>query len=209
MPPSKQDHSPRKTPQQARSRHTVDAVLTAGAQVLVEHGYEKATTSRVAERAGVSIGSLYQYFPNKEALVAALIERHADEIVAMTEETLAAPSVQSLRDGLRAIIAAVFAAHRLDPKLHKILHEQVPRVGRLGKVMDTGRGVTKRLENFLLQHKDELREGLDPAVAAVVTETVLEAVVHRAILYPSAAFTTKTAAAELQQLLEAYLVCGD
>ncbi|MBT2299406.1 TetR/AcrR family transcriptional regulator [Variovorax paradoxus] len=205
MPSRDLQNSPRKMPRQARSQHTVEAVLTAGAQVLIELGYEKATTSRMAERAGVSIGSLYQYFPNKESVVAALIERHADDVVAMFDTALSAPSVASIHDGLQAVIAAVFAAHRLDPKLHKILNEQVPRVGRLGKAMDTSRRITKRLESFLVERKGELRDGLDPAVAAVVTETVLEAIGHRAILQPSGSFTMRTAAPEAFALLAAYL----
>lgn len=60
---------PRRKPRQSRSRATVDAILQATAQVLVRDGYQKATTNRIAERAGVSVGTLYQYFPNKDALV--------------------------------------------------------------------------------------------------------------------------------------------
>src|SRR5687767_9201431 len=68
----------RKTASQARSRATVDAILRATAHILVREGYDHLTTNRVADRAGVSIGSLYQYFPGKEALVKALLDRHVD-----------------------------------------------------------------------------------------------------------------------------------
>src|SRR3546814_9174202 len=68
------DTNPRKLPRQERSKATVEAILIAATQVLIEDGYERATTARVAERAGVSVGSLYQYFPNKEALVGTLVE---------------------------------------------------------------------------------------------------------------------------------------
>ncbi|MBE9008662.1 helix-turn-helix transcriptional regulator [Pseudanabaenaceae cyanobacterium LEGE 13415] len=61
----------RKLPQQGRSKLTVDAILTATAHILIEDGYDKASTNRIAERAGISIGSLYQYFPNKESLMVA------------------------------------------------------------------------------------------------------------------------------------------
>ena len=110
------DANPRKLPRQARSKATVDAVITAAAQILIEHGYEGATTARVAERAGVSVGSLYQYFPNKEALIAVLIERHADEIVGIMQRALSDPANITLEDGLRAIIApAPGASPRSDP----------------------------------------------------------------------------------------------
>jgi AcrR family transcriptional regulator len=199
---------PRKQPRQARSRATVEAVLAAGAQVLIEHGYEKATTARIAERAGVSVGSLYQYYPNKEALVAALIERHADEIVATMREALADPGHRTVADGLQAIVQAAFAAHRLDPKLHKILNEQVPRVGRLGKAMDTSRQITQLIEAFLFAHAEELRPGRDPAVAAVVVETVIEAMGHKVVLERRNAPPAAVAAREVLGLLSEYLVGG-
>jgi len=127
--------NPRKMPRQARSKATVDAIITAAAHILIERGYEGATTGRIAERAGVSIGSLYQYFPNKEALVAALIEGHANEIVRVIEAALDDPALATVADGIRALIKAGMVAHRIDPALHKILNEQVPRVGRLAKAM--------------------------------------------------------------------------
>ncbi|MFA5120840.1 TetR/AcrR family transcriptional regulator [Zavarzinia sp.] len=76
------DLSMKKRPTQGRSQATVDAVLTAAAQLLGERGYGALTTNHIAERAGVSIGSVYQYFPGKEAIVAKLVERAVDEILA-------------------------------------------------------------------------------------------------------------------------------
>ena len=68
------DVKPRKSPRQARAKATVDAIVEATTQVLLEEGYDQFTTARAAERAGVSVGSLYQYFPNKAALVSAMID---------------------------------------------------------------------------------------------------------------------------------------
>ncbi len=70
----------RKLPKQERSRITVEAILEATTHILVEEGYDKANTNRIAERAGISLGSLYQYFPNKEALMTALMDQHATEM---------------------------------------------------------------------------------------------------------------------------------
>jgi len=70
--------SPRKAPRQSRSQATVTAILDATARILLERGYAAASTNAVAELAGVSVGSLYQYFPNKEALIAALQARHGE-----------------------------------------------------------------------------------------------------------------------------------
>jgi AcrR family transcriptional regulator len=83
--PRKPSTEPRKLPQQERSRIAVEAILEATTRILTEEGYEKANTNRIAERAGVSIGSLYQYFPNKESLMTALMVQHSDEIVELVE----------------------------------------------------------------------------------------------------------------------------
>jgi AcrR family transcriptional regulator len=76
---------PRKTPVQARSAVTVDAILAATIQVLLAAGHDRLTTTRVAARAGVSVGTLYQYFPNKQALLRAVLERHLGEVVSAVE----------------------------------------------------------------------------------------------------------------------------
>jgi AcrR family transcriptional regulator len=76
---------PRKLPTQDRSKETVEAILQATALVLKREGYDRASTRRVAEVAGVSVGSLYQYFPNKESLVVALYNRHLRELISMFE----------------------------------------------------------------------------------------------------------------------------
>ena len=190
---------------QARSKATVDAIITAAAHILIERGYEGATTGRIAERAGVSIGSLYQYFPNKEALVAALIEGHANEIVSVIEAALDDPALATVADGIRALIKAGMVAHRIDPALHKILNEQVPRVGRLAKAMDTSRRITKAIERFLRAHADELDPGCDPAVAAVVVETTVEALAHKALAERRAMLTNGRLERETFRLATRYL----
>src|SRR5512138_188963 len=95
--------TPRKQPVQQRSRATVESILTAASQVFAEQGYAAGTTNRIAERAGVSIGTLYQYFPNKETLAVRLLERHVEQgermIAGLIERARTMPL--DLRDGLR------------------------------------------------------------------------------------------------------------
>src|SRR5271170_3526962 len=79
---------PRKSASQERSRSTVDALVEATTRILIKEGYDRASTNRIAEVAGVSIGSLYQYFPSKEALVAAVVDRHSQELSAVTRSAL-------------------------------------------------------------------------------------------------------------------------
>src|ERR1041384_4380995 len=80
--------NPRKQASQERSRATVDALVEATARILVREVFDKASTNRIAEAAGVSIGSLYQYYPSKEALVAAVIERHNRDLMQIVRAAL-------------------------------------------------------------------------------------------------------------------------
>jgi AcrR family transcriptional regulator len=202
MKPPRMDASPRKHPTQARAKATVDAIVTAAAQILISHGYEGTTTARVAQRAGVSVGSLYQYFPNKEALVAALIERHANELVGTIRDVLQRHSRATLASCVRAAIDATITAHRIDPRLHKILHEQVPRVGQLGRAMRANEDITHEIERSLRAHADELHPALDPAT---VIDTVMDAIAHKAVLERRTPLAGKTAANEAYALVMAYL----
>jgi len=127
--PSAPARSPRKRPIQRRSQQTVAAILEATARILVDHGFKGLNTNRVAELAGVSIGSLYQYFPNKEALVLALAEQH----LAKQIEVLSGLSMElrklSLRDAVRQVIKTVIEATMIDVELHRAFVTDVVHLG--------------------------------------------------------------------------------
>src|SRR5688572_18616442 len=133
MPARKLKTTPRKRPTQERSREMVETILQATARVLVKDGFERTTTNRVAEAAGVSVGSLYQYFPSKEALVATLVERHVDEIMAMFRGAVTALAGASIEVATRRMVGLLLEAHAVAPRLHRVFFEQVPRTGRLAK----------------------------------------------------------------------------
>src|SRR5499426_3261403 len=126
--------SPRKHASQARSRATVDALVEATARILVREGFDRASTNRIAEVAGVSIGSLYQYFPSKEALVAAVIDRHTQELSQVTRNAMVRMAARPIEVAAREFVSVAIDAHRVDPRLHAVLTEQIPRVGRLENV---------------------------------------------------------------------------
>src|ERR1700759_2137679 len=96
--------NPRKQASQERSRATVDALVEATARILVREGFDKASTNRIAEAAGVSVGSLYQYFPSKEALVAAVIDRHSQEIMRTVRGELADAMKQPVEKAVRKLV---------------------------------------------------------------------------------------------------------
>jgi AcrR family transcriptional regulator len=171
--------APRKEPRQARSLATVEAILVATARVLTRDGYDRASTNKIAEEAGVSVGSLYQYFPSKESLVAALIDRHLLHLTALIETNIDVLREAPLPIAARALVKLMIAAHAHNPKLHKVIAEQVPRVGRLNRIHDVDRQIGERVRSLLEKRKDEIRmENLDMAVFVLVT--VVESLTHRA-----------------------------
>jgi AcrR family transcriptional regulator len=173
--------NPRKLASQKRSRLTVDALLEATTRVLIKEGYDRASTNRIAEVAGVSIGSLYQYFPSKEALVAAVIERHTQEISEVTRNALVKAAGRPIEDAAREFVSVAIDGHRVNPKLHGVLAEQIPHVGRLQKIEAMQQEGYALVRGYLEAHRDELAVA-DLDLAAFVLVTVVEALTHAAVL---------------------------
>jgi AcrR family transcriptional regulator len=189
---------PRKTASQKRSRATVDALVEATARILVREGFDKASTNRIAEVAGVSVGSLYQYFPSKEALVAAVIDRHSQEIMRTVRGELADAMNQPVEKAVRKLVAVAVKAHRVDPRLHRVLAEQIPRVGKLENVETFNREYFALFRNYLENHRDELRVD-DLELASFVCVTSIEALTHNAVLHHSKTLSDDA----MQSLVEA------
>ncbi|MBR0829503.1 TetR family transcriptional regulator [Bradyrhizobium manausense] len=176
-PPTK----PRKNASQARSRATVDALVEATARILVREGFEKAGTNRIAEVAGVSVGSLYQYFPSKEALVAAVIDRHNREIMALVRAALTEVADMPIETAVRRLVTVAIEAHRIDPKLHRVLAEQIPRTGQLADVEAFNREVHTLVRAYLESRRREMRK-IDPALATFICVSAIEAIAHNTVL---------------------------
>src|ERR1700733_10675672 len=113
---------PRKSPVQARSAASVDAILEATIQVLLNVGKERLTTTGVALRAGVSVGTLYQYFPNKSALLQAVLKRHLDEVTNAVELVCEGQKGRTLREMVTALITAFLDAKMRDTKTSAALY---------------------------------------------------------------------------------------
>ncbi len=195
--------APRKKPKQGRSQATVDAILVATARVLCATGYDRASTNRIALAAGVSVGSLYQYFPSKEALVAALVERHIDEMTSLVRTKLVEVQGEPLEVAVTTMIQAMFAAHAVDPRLHQVLVEQVPRIGRLEKLRDVESEVQALVAGFM-----ETRQGLLRAPAATMAFVLVhavEAVTHASVVGGADSDRAKAIADELTHMVLRYL----
>lgn len=172
----------RKIATQDRSRATVDALVEATARILVREGFDKASTNRIAELAGVSVGSLYQYFPSKEALVAAVIERHQQDIMQTVRGELAEVMTEPVEIAIRKIVALAVKGHRVNPRLHRVLAEQIPRVGKLEDVDVLNRENFALFKTYLESRRDELRVD-DLKLASFVCVTAIEALTHNAVLH--------------------------
>ena len=198
--------NPRKSASQKRSHLTVNALLEATARILVREGFDKASTNRIAAVAGVSVGSLYQYFPSKEALVAALIDRHNQEVMQAVQSELAEAVNLPIGPAVRKLVAVAVKAHRIDPKLHRVLAEQIPRVGRLEKVETINRQNYALFRAYLESRRDEIR-AVDLELAAFVCVTSIEALTHTAVLHQKLLSNEATAALvdEATRLVVRYL----
>lgn len=202
---------PRKIASQQRSRATVDALIEATARILVKEGFDKASTNRIAEVAGVSVGSLYQYFPGKEALVAAVIERHQQELLRMARAELAQIMAQPVRKAVLRIVATAVRAHRIDPRLHRVLAEQIPRVGKLRDVETFSRENYTLFRTYLESHRDEIRVD-DLELASFICVTSIEALTHNAVIHHSSMLSDGMMEALIDEgarLVTGYLQCGD
>jgi AcrR family transcriptional regulator len=196
--------NPRKTPSQSRSRDTVDAILAATARVLVKEGYDRASTNKIALAAGVSIGSLYQYFPSKEALVAALIDRHNLEMLAICESQMAALANEDPGRATRSMVRALLRAYAVEPRLHKVLIEQVPRTGELNRICEFDAQIAALIRSYLEAHRDKLLpRDLDLAVFVVIS--AVQAVTQRAVLERPEALSGEALVEEIALLTLRYL----
>ncbi|TMQ08138.1 MAG: TetR/AcrR family transcriptional regulator [Deltaproteobacteria bacterium] len=200
--------TPRKRPTQERSRATVDSILQATARVLVKHGFDGLTTNLVAQTAGVSVGSLYQYFPNKSALVAALIERHVDHMTSLCLGELTRVAQLPVAEAIRSVIEVMIRAHAVQPELHRVLTEQVPRVGRMAKLREIEALVERVVAGLLAARRAELAIE-DPEMAAFVLVSAIEAITHRAALLSPELFHDPRLVDETCAMVRRYLGVAD
>ena len=175
------DTNPRKSASQERSRLTVNAISEATARVLMTEGYDRASTNKIAAVAGVSIGSIYQYFPSKEALVAAVSERHSREVLQLMRNALVKVAARPIEVAAREFVSVAIDAHRVNPKLHRVLAEQVPRIGRLENVEAINQDVYALIRGYFDAHRDEI-DVADLDVAAFICVTAVDALTHAAVL---------------------------
>ena len=179
----------------------VEAILVAAARVFVKEGYAKATTNRIAAAAGVSVGSLYQYFPSKDAIAVELLRRYRESLVTRVASRLVTATRATFSEVVRDLLYDLLRGDGLDPNLHRVLIEQVLRTSARREMI----GFEERLEEVLASALRSAEVNLpDPELSAFVLVRVVLAVVQ-GVVVDRPRYKTRAMAAELTRLIARYV----
>jgi AcrR family transcriptional regulator len=196
---------PRKKPRQERSRATVEAILEAAAHILVEHGFEDTTTRQVAERAGVSIGTLYQYFPSKEALITALVERLIQHVLKVCTEALQAHGPRPAEEVVPEVVRGLMKAYAVNPRLHQVLISEGLKLGMLDRLQAFEQRIETVVRSCLLTTQNTLRPRRLELATFMLTRATRGVIWSAAIERPDL-FEDPALADELGALMLGYLL---
>ncbi|CAH0441918.1 TetR/AcrR family transcriptional regulator [Ralstonia pseudosolanacearum] len=169
--------------------------MQAATYILVKFGWERLTTNAIAERAGVNIGSLYQYFPNKQAIIAELQRRHVLQTREILSKALPQVSEQrSLREALTLLVVAMIDEHRIAPAVHRAIDAELPRSVR---VPPSGAPPLQVLQPFM-------KNVPDPHFALRIARIAAHAVIHEAASHQPELLDRPDFVDEVVALLEGY-----
>ena len=198
--------APRKQPRQQRAVATVAAILDASADLLSSQGYARTSTNQIAARAGVSVGSLYQYFPNKDALMTALLERHhadIEKLVAATLVDLRDASVP-IRRSVRRMLAGLRALHEADPKLARAIELAQIESPALHAVFSRREEKFRGYLETVLRERPDVRRGDHGLMAALLSE-IIESVSRSLMHGPGRTFDHEGALDEATEAICRYV----
>jgi AcrR family transcriptional regulator len=198
--------NPRKSPAQERSRFTVEQIIQAATQVFAEWGYAGATTNHIAERAGVSIGSLYQYFPNKEAILVTLAKRHVEIAGNLLMGLVAERNLieTDLTEVLRPFIQATLELHTGNPRLnYVILSEAVWSAEAMEQVHALEDQFIDQLALTLDTHRQVSVK--NSRHAAYIVVHAIKNLAHEFVIHPPAGMSEEAFVEEMVALVGGYL----
>jgi len=195
----------RKTPQQRRSREMVERILAAGRTVVLRDGYDAASTNRIAAEAGVSPGSLYQYFPNKDAVLSAIVGRYSDDVSERITAALADRFDETGPEMVRATLEALLDALEDNTELLRIVADELPRNENRTRAEALEERVTGLVSAYLAARPPQMRNDLAPTTAAWIVVRAIEHMTVRYVLDRPAIERT-TFVAEVERLVTRYLV---
>lgn len=188
-----------KTPKQERAQLRVERVLEGAAAVFAERGYARTTTNHIAKRAGVHVPSVYQYFANKDAILAELWDRHVGLLIDLLADMLASPEAAPIAETAERYVTAVLELHMARPGLLAELYAEAPKLSGVRSLQAEAIAV---LVPYLTHHERSLRTK-DLASAAFVLVAAVEGVARQAVLSPE--ISLPTLVDELTSLVTSYL----
>lgn len=202
----KKEIKPRKKPLQSRSRFTVDQILEAAAHIFARYGYAGTTTNRIAQKAGVSIGSLYQYYPNKDAILAALLEEH----IGLTRSELTRALEKGITEGLSIeqiltqILDAMISVHADHTELHQVFISEIFHSTEITRrINDVKIEMIQMVEKLLHRYVEKSLPNARHSAYLIVH--VVESLTHEYLKHPPEDMDQKTFVAETSALLFAYI----
>ncbi|NGX07746.1 TetR family transcriptional regulator [Mycobacteroides franklinii] len=203
---NRRELQPRKQPRQQRSEDTRNRILNAAVEVFGQYGYVRGTTNRIAQWADISVGSLYQYYPNKDSIVVELAARHLDGGLAAAKEHHRYGAPESAEDLMRSIVAAAIDNHRDDPQFLRVLIEQGPRSSELiARAAELRQTAIEDMRQLLAKCTDVHVANKHAAAQLVVT--TVELVVHHMLAAPGP-IEIGDFESELVAMLSRYLTAG-
>ncbi len=194
---------PRKTPVQVRSAATVETLHMAAIQVLLQEGLSRCTTTRIAERAGMSVGSLYQYYPNRDGLLAGVLEKHLEGIADAVERACHEHRGKQLSQMAAAFVVAFLAAKLRDPEEAKALYAVAEERGGAALAARMRTRIVAAVTAMLASAPDAQFD--DPAMVAKIALGALVGPVQTLLKEPAPARFTARLEKELILLVTAYL----
>lgn len=193
----------RRKPKQRRALQTYGAVLDAAVRVLEREGSHALNTNRIAEVAGVSIGSVYQYFPDKRAIFAALHQRHIDEIDRIIGKTLMKNATSPLPTLIHALIDAMVDAHTPHPELYELMFNEVPH--HVGGSQDFAVRLHGAFRLAIASRPRRLHRSQDLDKTAFVVANMVDSLSHAAVLRRPPGLSVCAAKDEAARAILAYL----
>ena len=197
---------PRKKPRQRRSQEMYNVILEATTQLFIQKGYAETTTNHIAQRAGISIGSLYQYFPNKEAIAVELLQRHIVNAPADTRSKIA-HFIKHLQDPVeivRCFIEAALDHHDDNPILHKVLEEEVPHPAHIREALRRNEDLyTTALAHWIGELIPKKASNLN--VAARLVFVIIKTMTHWYILNQQTEIKREIFVDEMTEIIMRYL----
>jgi AcrR family transcriptional regulator len=199
----------RKEPRQSRSRATVGAILEATVRILDREGSDAATTTRIAAVAGISIGTLYQYFSHRDAILDALQDREFERATALVERVLADPRAgRTPHETARAIVVGLLELYAAAPGLHRVLAIEGLRVVKAGRVHAFDVRVIAVIRQFLATMGPLVRRNNVDAASFVVYQSVRATMLARLLESPPGV-SDDVLVAEVTDMLLSYLIDGN